>query len=267
MAGIKTVLITGGSSGIGYAVSEYFARSGYQLIWASWSQEELNQARAQLLADFPDVQLQIKAIDLSLEKAPEELFEWTQENQWKVDVLINNAGFGTYGFLQETDMEKEVSMINLHILCTYKLTRLFLDKMLQRNEGTIINISSNSSFQPIPKLNTYASTKAFVRHFTRGLNEELKIAGSKVKALCVCPAAVSDTPFRKSGKLDKIQTYDGLVTTTVAEVAGDIWKGFQKKEPLILTGRKFRFLYLFYWLFPFGFTQMLIRREIKMISE
>ncbi|MEM7513835.1 MAG: SDR family NAD(P)-dependent oxidoreductase [Bacteroidota bacterium] len=263
MAGIKTVLITGGSSGIGYAVSEYFAKAGYRILWASWLEEELQEAKTRLSNSHTGTEIHTLAIDLSKEESCQKVFDWTHENGWSVNVLINNAGFGTYGFLQDTDMDKEIAMINLHILSTYKLTRLFLNEMIKREEGTIINIASNSSFQPTPKLNTYASTKAFVNHFTRGLHEELKMTGSKVKAICVCPAAIRDTAFRKGEKLDKVKTFDGLATTTTAEVAKNIWNGFQQGKAFIVSGWKMRLLYSISWLIPYGLTQVLVKREVQ----
>lgn len=257
----KTLLITGGSSGIGYEVSRYFAKDNYRLLWVSKPEEELHQAKAKIEEEIPNVEIHTLPKDLSLPHSPKEVYDWVKENDWTIDVLINNAGFGTYGFIQETSLDKEVAMINLNVLCVYKLTRLFLDDMITKNQGTIINISSNSSFQPVPKMNTYASTKAFVTHFSRALTEELKMQKSKVKLMTVCPSAVKNTAFRKGEGLNKIKTFEGMAYTTVEEVAKDIWKGFQKGKPFVVTGRKMRFLYAFSHLIPYRIQQMLVKRE------
>ncbi|MEM8908410.1 MAG: SDR family NAD(P)-dependent oxidoreductase, partial [Bacteroidota bacterium] len=231
----KTVLITGGSSGIGYELSRHFARAAYQLLWVAQPPRELEQAKQRLLAEFPQVHLQTLAKDLSQATAAKEVQLWA-EPFGPVDVLINNAGFGTYGFTTETDMEEELAMIRLNVINVYTLTRLFLAKMVARNAGTIINVSSIAAFQPTTRFNTYASTKAFVLHFTQGLQEELGLQKSKVQVMAVCPAAIRDTAFQARAKMEGVRTFDGLATTTAAEVAKDIWQGFRKENRLVVSG-------------------------------
>lgn len=262
----KTVLITGGSSGIGYSISRYFAKDGFRLLWVSLEQTELDTAQKKLQQEIDGCQVHTLAKDLSHTSASEEVYKWVQENKWKVDVLVNNAGFGNYGFVKDLDIDKEVRMINLNVINLYKMTKLFLDDMVKADSGTIINISSNSSFQPLPKLNTYASTKAFVAHFTRGITEELKILKSKVKAVCVCPAAISDTNFKKVGKMENIKTFSGLATTTAAEVAKDVWRAYKKGKNFMVSGRKMRLLHTFFPLIPYSVQQFLVRMEIKEVS-
>ena len=261
---MKTVLITGGSSGIGYEMSRHFARDGYRLLWVSRPPQELADARAKLTAEIPGAEIHELAKDLTLDQAAREVFDWTRQYNWQVDVLINNAGFGTYGYNSEIPMEREIDMIRLNVLAVYQLTRLFLDEMKTRDAGTIINISSNSSFQPVPRMNTYASTKAFVTHFSRGLQEELKIRGSKVRIITVCPAAIRDTPFRISGKMERVKTFNGLAFTTAAEVGRDVWKGFRNGKTLIVSGWKMRLLYPIHSLIPFRLQQWLVRRETEL---
>ena len=259
---MKTVLITGGSSGIGFELSKHFAKAGYRLLWVAKPEKELESAKTTILEDFPNLEIHTLAKDLCLAEAPNQVKTWS-ESISPVDVLVNNAGYGTYGFLQNTNLDKELGMIQLNILAVYKLTRLYLGDMITRDSGTIINISSNSSFQPIPKMNTYASTKAFVKHFSRGLNEELKMQNAKVKVMTVCPAAVQDTPFKTAANMDRVKTFSGLAFTTAKEVAKDTWKGFEKGKSFVVSGAKMRFLYLFYAFIPFSVQQFLVRREIE----
>lgn len=263
MALEKTVLITGGSSGIGYAISRHFARAGYRILWVSLLKQEIENAKIQLEKEIVGTKVNALAQDLALQEASEKVYNWVQSNQWEINVLINNAGFGTYGFTNDIDVEKELNMISLNLVCVYKMTRLFLKDMVEKNEGTIINISSNSSFQPTPKLNTYGATKAFVKHFTRSINEEMKIGKKNVKVICVCPAGIKDTNFRKTCDMDRLKTFDGLATTTAEEVAKDVWKGFIKGKSFIVSGWKMRLLYRISGLVPYGITQMLVRREIS----
>lgn len=260
---MKTVLITGGSSGIGFEMSKYFAKTGYQILWVSLFEKELETAKKALKKIVPTVKIETLALDLAKADSAQKVLVWTMTNHWTVNVLVNNAGFGLYGFTNEMDLQRELDMINLNVMNTYLLTRLFLKEMIEKDAGTIINISSNSSFQPLPKMNTYASTKAFVTHFSRGLTEELKMMKSNVKVMTVCPAAIRDTNFKKVNQMEKVKTFDGLATTSTKEVGKDIWKGFQKGKDFVVIGKKMRFLYRIKWLIPYRLTQLLVRMEIK----
>ncbi len=259
----KTVLISGGSSGIGYTVSEYFAKAGYRLVWISLLEDEIQAAKTQLQKEIEDSEINTLAQDLSLPDAPQKVYDWVKQNNWKIDVLINNAGIGVYGAVNENDMNKELIMINLNLVNVYKMTRLFLNDMINENKGTIINISSNSSFQPTPKLSVYGATKAFVNHFSRSINEELKNSNSKVKVICVCPSAIRDTNFKKTGKMENLKTFNGIATTTSKEVAKDIWNGFVKGKDFIISGWKMRMLYRISGIIPYKVQQFLVRQEIK----
>lgn len=259
-------LITGGSSGIGYEMSKYFAKAGYQLLWASLEEEELRQAKGRLETEIPGVSIHTLAVNLSEEEGPQKIWEWTSSNQWEVEVLINNAGFGLYGFVHEKKIERELAMIRCNALSLYVLTRLFLKEMVERDKGTIINISSNSSFQPVPRMCTYASTKAFVKHFSRGLREELKLMKSNVHVLTVCPAAISDTPFRNHEGMANVKTFKGLAYTTAEEVAKDVWKAFKQGKSFVVSGWRMRLLYPLLPLVPYRLTQMITQRETELSS-
>lgn len=261
---MKTVLITGGSSGIGYELSKHFAQNGYRLLWVAKPPEELAVAQQKLKESLSKAEIHTLALDLSNTEAPKAVYEWAK-GIGEIDVLINNAGFGTYGYQSDIVMDKELAMMAVNMGAVYQLTRLFLDDMTERNAGTIINISSTASFQPIARMNTYAATKAFVKHFSMGLQEELELQKSKVKVLTVCPAAIKNTNFQAAGNMKGVKTFNGLAYTTVEEVASDIWKGFLKKQPLIITGKKARLLINFVSpLLPYRLQQYLVHRETEM---
>lgn len=256
----KTVLVTGGSSGIGYAISTYFAQAGYRILWVSKPKAELQQASENLQQLVPGVEIHTLSKDLSQDNAAQDTYDWSKKHG-KVDVIINNAGFGTYGYLQHISTEMELDMVKLNVLAVYRLTRLFLQDMLDEDAGTIINISSNSSFQPVARMITYASTKAFITHFSRGLQEELALQGSNVRVLTVCPSAIKDTPFSKD--MREVKTFTGLAYTTTAEVAKDVWRAFQNQKTFLVTGKKMRFFYAIRRLIPYPFQQYLTRKETE----
>jgi uncharacterized protein len=144
---------------------------------------------------------------------------------------------------------------------TYRLTRLFLDGMLMRDAGTIIQIASNSAFQPVARMTTYAATKAFVYQFGRALQEELQLRKSKVRCLTVCPSAISDTSFKVAGSMDAVRTFKGLATTTAEEVAGDVWNAYTSDRNFLVTGARMRLLFSIRRLIPYTLQQWMVRRE------
>ena len=259
----KLALITGGSGGVGFETTKRFALEGFRILWVALDENELAEAKQKLIAEFPNVELNYLQKDLSQLSAAQEVMDWVKENKWEVDVLINNAGFATFGLQQDIPIEREMSMIQLNVMNLYQMTRLFLDDFLARNKGTIINISSNSSFQPSVRINTYASTKAFVTHFSRGLSEELKMQGSNVKVLTVCPAAIRDTAFKKVAGMEKAKTFTGIAYTTSKEVAKDIFKAYKTGKSFTITGAKMRILYQISKLVPYGIQQYVVRKETE----
>ncbi|MCI4671682.1 MAG: SDR family NAD(P)-dependent oxidoreductase [Bacteroidia bacterium] len=259
---MKTALITGGSSGLGLTLSEKLAAEGYRILWVSKLPDEIEASREKLLLVYPSLQLDALTLDLNEGKAHEKVCEWLDKNGYQVDILVNNAGFGSYGFLLETDLDRELGMMNLHMQVVYVFTRIFLKRMEKRQKGLIINISSNSSFQPTPLFSTYAATKSFVLSFTRAINEEQKMRRGKVRLMAVCPAALNDTPFQGRAKMEKVNTFHGIAATSREEVAGDIMKGIKKGKELVVSGWKMRSLYRFNGLLPHSFKMWLVRREV-----
>lgn len=262
----KTALITGGSSGLGYALSRHFARAGYRLLWVSKPADELSASKDSFLAELPDSEIHTLSKDLTVDTGAQEVMAWVKENQWAVDVLVNNAGIGNGGYLHETQWDREKAIMQLNMLNVYNMTRIFLEEMIRKDAGSIINISSNSSLQPVARMITYASSKAFVKHFTQGLQEEMRLLKSNVHIMCVCPAAIKDTPFKIAAETADMRTFKGLATIGVETVAKDIWKGFQKKKKLVISGPAMRFLYSIRHLVPFRLKMAIVNSETERLT-
>ncbi len=229
----QTVLITGGSRGIGLALARHFARAGDRLILAALPDPELEHAAQSLKDAFPDVQVLTYPVDLTTPDAPQRLWSFVHEHQWHVDVLVNNAGFGTWGEVPRIDVEQELRMIDLNIRAVYSLTRLALDTMQTRDSGHIIFIASIAAFQPNPYMATYGATKAFIRNFGMALYHELKAKRSGIRVTTVCPPAIP-TAFREVAGMHRSTLYSGWLSSDVETVARATWKGYLRKSRQVI---------------------------------
>jgi len=182
-------LITGASSGIGLDMARYLATLGYDLILVARDKENLQKLQEEL-----SVEVKIIIADLSDMNKVKEAYVLTKNDN--IDILINNAGFGDCGLFDETDLNKELDMIDLNIKAVHMLTKLFLKDMKKRDSGHILNVSSSSAYMPGPLMATYYSTKAYVLRLTTSIYEELRRKKSKVRVSCLCPGPVA-TNFNK----------------------------------------------------------------------
>lgn len=182
-------LITGASSGIGREMAKYLDHLGYELIIVARSKEKLEQ-----LASSLNKKPKIIVMDLMLESNIKSLYVLTKNEN--IDILINNAGFGTFGTFTETELTTELEMIDLNIKTVHMLTKMFLKDMKKKDKGYILNVASSAAFQPGPLMATYYSTKAYILRLTEAIYYELKKENSKVHISCLCPGPV-DTNFNQ----------------------------------------------------------------------
>lgn len=180
----KTALITGAASGIGAELTRLFAADGYQLVLVDKNGAGLELVKKQLQAAGP-VHATCLVQDLALQDAAQTIFQALQEQSLVVDVLVNNAGFGTFGNFWEIDLERDKSLVNVNILAPVLLTKLLLPGMVQRGAGKILNVGSVSGFSASPYATTYYSSKAFLLAFSTGLHSSLD--GTGVTCTVVCP--------------------------------------------------------------------------------
>lgn len=182
----KWALVTGASAGIGEAIAVELAEAGVNLVLTARRRERLDLL-AERLRTQHDIQTQVIVADLTQPQVPQQIFDATEGAALKVDVLINNAGFGEYGEFLRSNLQMQVSMVQVNCTAVVHLTRLFLPAMVQRRRGWLMIVASTASYQPVPYLATYGATKAFDRMLAEALAEEMKRHGVRVSALCPGP--------------------------------------------------------------------------------
>ena len=201
----KCALITGGSSGIGYELAKLFAKDGYELILVARTESELQRVASEL-SSTNNIQVTTIAKDLFDIDAPQEIYDEVKAKGLHVDVLVNDAGQGEYGFFTEIDMKRDLDVINLNIVAPVLLTKLFLKDMTSRRQGKILNLASIVSKNPSPLLSIYSATKAFIYSWSMTLRNELKDTGVTVTALL--PGSTDTDFFNKAGMLNTKEVND-----------------------------------------------------------
>ena len=209
---MNTTLITGASTGIGAAFARKLAARGRNVLLVARSEDKLI-ALCNELGRLTSIRAQYVALDLQQPDSGAQLFEETQKRELEIDMLINNAGYGSMGDLVKLDLERELEMIQLNVRAVVDLTHRFIGPMRERKRGTIINVASTAGFQAVPYMSTYAATKAFVLTFSEALAEENRLHGIHVMALC---PGVTETNFFEASKIDRppmrtIQTPEEVV--------------------------------------------------------
>ncbi len=223
-------LITGASSGIGEALARVFSAKGHSLILVARRADRL-QALTDELSRFDGDVVPI-AMDLSERKSPRKLYKQVGEKGLEVDILVNNAGITYAGAFSSMPAEEVQRMLQLNATTLTMLSRLFLDDMLERKFGRILNVSSISAFQPVPSLALYAATKVLVLSLTEALSEELK--GSQVKVSALCPG-LTDTSM-----LDSMEKFDtslpDFMVSSVSDVAREGYEACMRGQVIKIPG-------------------------------
>ncbi|HMH45514.1 MAG TPA: SDR family oxidoreductase [Pyrinomonadaceae bacterium] len=226
---MNTTLITGASSGIGEAFAHKLAAQGHDLLLVARSEDKL-VALCNELGRSHSVRAQYVAIDLTERDAPARLLAETVERNLEIDLLINNAGFGSMGDFAKLDLELELKMIDLNVRSLVELTHRFLTPMRERKRGSIINVASTAGFQGVPFMATYAATKAFVLSFSEALWEENRTHGIKVMALC---PGVTDTNFFEAAHM---QRPPARTSQTVDEVVDTALRALKRGKSSVVSG-------------------------------
>jgi short-subunit dehydrogenase len=217
---MNTTLITGASSGIGAAFARRLAALGRNVFLVARSEDKLITLCNEL-GRISNIRAQYLATDLSQSDSALNLVDETKKRGLNIDMLINNAGFGSMGDFAKLDIARELNMIDLNIKSLVELTYRFLVPMRELKQGTIINVASTAGFQPVPFMATYAASKAFVLSFSEALWEENRRHGIHVMALC---PGVTETNFFEAAQVDRppmraAQTAEDVVATALRGLA------------------------------------------------
>jgi uncharacterized protein len=230
---LRTALITGASTGIGYELAKLFARDRHNLVLVSRNRKKLEEVATECRS-LGSTRVTVIAKDLAELEAPDEIFVQTERAGVRIDFLVNNAGFGARGPFSTSDLDNDLEMVQVNIVALMHLTRLYLPGMLARKFGRILQVASTAAFQPGPFMAVYYATKAFVLSFSEAVYEETK--GSGVTVTCLCPGATAtkfaDRAGMRSSKLFKMRVMDA------GPVAEQGYRAMLHGKPLVITGTR-----------------------------
>ena len=226
----NVALITGASTGIGKEFAEIHAKKCGDLVVVARSEGKLEDLKIELESTY-GVKVLVLAKDLTHLDAPQEIYHELKKQEVKVDVLINNAGFGGLGKFHERDWQQDLAMINLNIVALTALTRLFLPDFVSRNEGRVLNVSSTASLLPGPLQAVYYATKAYVTSFSNAIAEELHDTNVTVTALL--PGA-TETEFGRVSGMDKTKLFNK--TASARKVAREGYDGMMQGKLDVVSG-------------------------------
>jgi uncharacterized protein len=207
----KWAIVTGASAGIGWALAEQLAAGGANLLLTARRVDRLQKLAADL-SQKHGVKTEVCSADLTRSEAPEDILEFTKTKGIETELLVNNAGFGAFGYIQDIPLEKLLEMVQVNCAAVVHLTRLFIPAMVERKHGDVLIVASTASFQPVPFNSVYAATKAFDLLFAEGIAEEVRKFGVRVCALCPGPTTTEfqqvahqpDRPMKVNETAEKV---------------------------------------------------------------
>lgn len=223
------VLITGASSGIGKSLAMEYAKLGYDLILVARNKERLEKVK-KIIGD--KVQVELYQSDLMDINNCIQLYDKVQD----IDILINNAGFGLFGEFVDTELDKELEMVDINVKALHTLMKLYLEDMVQKDKGQILNVASIAGFMPGPLMSTYYATKNYVVSLSEGIREELRKKKSNVRVSILCPGPVKTNFDNVAG------VSFSLKGKSSEEVARYAVKKLKKGKFYIVPGKDVQFL-------------------------
>lgn len=230
----KYALITGGTGGIGYELAKLFANDGYNLIIVARNEDGLENAASELQLQY-GIEVVSISKDLMKREAPFEVYEEVRARGIQIDVLVNNAGQGQYGEFVDTDINRELDIVQLNIGAYVVLTKFFLKEMVSRSAGKILNVSSIASKTPGPLQSVYHGTKAFVQSWTQAIRNEVKDTGVTITTLL--PGA-TETDFFNKADMEESKIVQETKMSDPADVAQDGYKALMSGDDKVISGLK-----------------------------
>ncbi|HMP01194.1 MAG TPA: SDR family oxidoreductase [Gemmatales bacterium] len=224
--------VAGASSGRGVEFARLLAAEGHDLVLVARSSDKLASIAQDLQGRHGGAVHPIP-VDLAVPHAPDSLVNLLRERGLSPDLLINNAGFGSYGPFIETDLGEQLRMIQVNVAALTHLTHLLLPEMMQRRCGRILNVASTAAFQPGPLMAVYYATKAFVLSFSEALANELN--GSGVTVTCLCPGP-TQTGFQERAAMTRSRLVAGRKIMDATAVARAGLKAMHKGKTLVIPG-------------------------------
>lgn len=224
---MKYVLITGGTSGIGFEFAKNFARDGYGVVIVSSNSNRLQKAKKKLEDEFKTTVLTYQQ-DMGKMGAAIQLYKRTKEDNLNISILINNAGIGLVGSTDKIDLQRDESMMILNVINLVELCKLYISDMYIHGAGKILNVSSTGAFQPGPYTSTYFASKAFVLSYSRAIRYEARKKGVQVCTLC--PGATETNFFVQE------ETKTPRKAMTAEDVARYSYKRFMKNKDITIPG-------------------------------
>jgi uncharacterized protein len=233
---MKTALITGASSGIGYEMAKLLVGDGYQVAVVARRADKLVALRDELGAD----RVTVITADLSQPSAAAAVHAQVPS----VDVLVNNAGVGDFGAFVDADLDKTLAMMQLNMSSLVALTRLYVPTMVANKSGKIVNVASTAAFQPGPLMAVYYATKSFVLSFSEAISEELQGSGVTVTALCPGP---TESGFQAGAEMESSKLVKGKKLPTSLDVATYAVKAMNSGKVVAVHGATRRARWFVVW--------------------
>lgn len=229
---VSYVLITGTTSGLGREFARIFAQNGYNIVAVARNEVLLQQQKQELERQF-GVEMVYIVKDLSAENSAQEVYDEIKHKGIDIDILINNAGFGSFGRYVDVDWQRQKGLASVNMLAVMQLSYLFGKDMDRRGKGKIVNIASIASFQAGPYMAMYYASKAFVRSFSEALHEEMKSSGVSVTAICPGPVA---TNFERNAHMINSAMFTRLRVYTPEVVAAKSYRAIMNNKAVYVVG-------------------------------
>ena len=255
-------LITGASRGIGEAFARRCAQEHHHLVLVARSQAKL-EALAHELHQLYHVEVQVVALDLLAPQAAEQLKQICQDNQWRIRVLINNAGFGLWGAHAEVALAEQRDVVRLDVMAVVALCYCLVPLLQQEQDAHILNVGSISSYQPVPYFSIYAASKSFILSFSRSIRLELQPLG--IGVTCVCPGFTQSHFFDKAGTAPIISS--AKFQMSAQAVADAAVRAMKKNRAVVVPGLAFKICTYLSRYLPVRWTTWILYRVLKPTPE